>query len=436
MVVVPIVPGEEAALRSDLKDIAAHLPPVVAKPDGGPIPFAQLTTVHFARWVVFEAMLDADGARIPAQLAMATAYDGRLGDHLHELVTVGRVGIDQIYRHCVGYPAEAERTEASIIAYLMAHRSRPAAAYVGARWRTVAQIRREGELRRAIETQLDQLVAAPGPLDPVELYVSLRGFVRESPDLAWAMEPPPMPGLAWKIRLWAGFALRVAALVALLPIIVPVALVVVVMTRLEELREGPGRRAPTGTGNLYANQLVDLNRLDQLTAQEDFEVQNQMTLVSLVKPGRLRLFLLKFVLAYARFRVEYLEKAGQLGGVPSIHFAHWNIIDDGRRLVFFSNYDGTWESYLGDFIDHVAHALTGIWSNTIGFPAARFLILDGAQNEQEFKAWTRNQQIPTDVWYTAYPNLSLLNVNNTTKVRAGLSASLNGKPLEAWLRRL
>ena len=123
-------------------------------------------------------------------------------------------------------------------------------------------------------------------------------------------------------------------------------------------------------------------------------------------------------------------------GIPSIHFAHWHLIDGGRRLLFLSNYDGTWESYLGEFVDRAASGLTAVWSNTVGFPRTRFLALDGARNEQQFKAWVRSQQVPTDVWYAAYPRLSVLNVNNDTALRAGLSARLDASALAAWLQRL
>jgi hypothetical protein len=435
MVLTPIVPGDEAALRVVLADIATHLPPHAPAPDEGPIPFARLTTVHFARWVVFETMLDADGTPIPAELALGTAYDGPLDRHLRELVTVGRAGVDAIYAHCQGYPPPAERTEDAIVAYLLAHATRPAAAYVGARWRTVDQVRRETELRLALETELDRLVALPGPHAGDELYVALLDFVRGSEQFSWATDPPAAPSWGWWIRHWAGFVLRMLALVALLPILLPIVVVLFVLLRMRERDEGTPEHAVRPGTIVYADTSVELGHLQSLTGQEDFEVQNQMSLVSVVKPGSLRLLVLRLVLAYARFRVEYLEKQGLLGGVPSIHFAHWNIVDGGRRLVFFSNYDGTWESYLGDFIDHVAHALTGIWSNTIGFPMARWLVLDGAQNEQQFKAWTRSQQVPTDVWYAAYPNLSLLNVNNNTAIRAGFSVQPHGTRLDAWLRR-
>ena len=37
-------------------------------------------------------------------------------------------------------------------------------------------------------------------------------------------------------------------------------------------------------------------------------------------------------------------------------------------LLFLSNYGGSWESYLEDFITKAHSGLTGIWSNTVGFP--------------------------------------------------------------------
>ena len=42
---------------------------------------------------------------------------------------------------------------------------------------------------------------------------------------------------------------------------------------------------------------------------------------------------------------------GVLGGAPGIHFGHWRVIDNGRRFLFCSNYDGDFGGYLDDFID-------------------------------------------------------------------------------------
>ena len=40
-----------------------------------------------------------------------------------------------------------------------------------------------------------------------------------------------------------------------------------------------------------------------------------------------------------------------------------------------SNFDGTWERYLEDFIELAYPGLNGIWSNTVGFPKTRDLFL-------------------------------------------------------------
>ncbi|MBV8455159.1 MAG: hypothetical protein JO122_00915, partial [Acetobacteraceae bacterium] len=64
---------------------------------------------------------------------------------------------------------------------------------------------------------------------------------------------------------------------------------------------------------------------------------------------------------------------GFLSDIGTIHFARWVTPPGTRDLLFFSNFDSSWESYLEDFIT-LAHAgLTGVWSNSIGFPRSENL---------------------------------------------------------------
>ena len=35
--------------------------------------------------------------------------------------------------------------------------------------------------------------------------------------------------------------------------------------------------------------------------------------------------------------------------ISTIHFARWVVIDNDQRLLFTSNFDGSWETYLRDF---------------------------------------------------------------------------------------
>ena len=53
--------------------------------------------------------------------------------------------------------------------------------------------------------------------------------------------------------------------------------------------------------------------------------------------------------------------------------------------------------------------LTGVWSNTVEFPPARNLVEEGSKQAEAFKNWTRKYQIETQAWYSAYPDVSVLN---------------------------
>jgi hypothetical protein len=426
-VVTRVRPGHEAALRAILEAIAEALPPQAPVAGDGVIPFTKLATVHFARWVILPPGRDAVGKPIATELVMATAYDGPLDGHLRELATVAHEGLDAIYAHCDGWG------EADVEAYLRRHAVAPAAFFVGARWRTVAQIRGEIGVRDVLETALD----APGPASNGTATSggnrdALRAAVARASGLRWALEPPPEPTWAWWLRHYALLVVIVVGLLVLLPILLPLVVIGLVLVRRAERRDAA--RDPTDpAGDDVA---AELRRLRELTQVEDFQTQNQMTLVSNVRPGRLRRTALLAVVLYARFRTAYIDTRGTLVGIPSIHFAHWALIDEGRRLLFVSNYDGTWESYLGDFIDRTAGGLSAIWSNTVGFPRTRFLFGEGARDEQRFKTWVRAQQVPSNVWYAAYPSLSVLNVNEATAIRAGLSGNPSTEAIASWLQRL
>jgi hypothetical protein len=122
--------------------------------------------------------------------------------------------------------------------------------------------------------------------------------------------------------------------------------------------------------------------------------------------------------------------------VKTIHFARWTPLDDVRRVIFTSAYDGSLEGYNDDFIDRVAYGLNASFSNGVGYPRTKFLLFDGAKREQEFKDYLRRHQIPTQVFYSAYDRLSAGNIENNALIRSGLSGALAPAEAEAWLRRL
>jgi hypothetical protein len=176
-----------------------------------------------------------------------------------------------------------------------------------------------------------------------------------------------------------------------------------------------------------------------LEAFEDCHLAGADHMASLVtiKPGRFRAFLLRFGMRTLYLVVRYTATDGYLGSMRTIHFAHWAIVDHGKRLVFFSNFDGSWESYLDDFIEKAHAGLTLAWGNSTGFPAPRYLSLDGATRGRKFKNWARCSMTPSTFWYAAYPNLTVNHVVRQAAVAKGLSAiSLSPADAAAWAKDL
>jgi hypothetical protein len=163
-------------------------------------------------------------------------------------------------------------------------------------------------------------------------------------------------------------------------------------------------------------------------------VQNHLASLTTIKPGLFRLLTLRAVLWAANLAAR-TSIHGTLSGIPSIHFAHWSIVNHGRHLLFLSNYDGSWESYLDDFIDQASVGLIGIWTNTVGFPRTLFLIYEGARDGVAFKTFARSHQTPTAVWYSAYPALTVQRIDTNTQLRDGLRIPPVGPAVETWIRQ-
>jgi deferrochelatase/peroxidase EfeB len=152
-----------------------------------------------------------------------------------------------------------------------------------------------------------------------------------------------------------------------------------------------------------------------------------------IKPGWLRGFTLRLVFFAVGTVGPLLYKPGYLGPIGTIHFARWVTPPGTRDLIFLSNYGGSWEAYLEDFIT-LAHAgLTGVWSNTVGFPRTRNLITGGASDGERFKRYARQSMLPTRFWYSAYPDLITDMIRANAAIRRGLSGAMTEDDAAAWL---
>jgi Dyp-type peroxidase family len=170
-----------------------------------------------------------------------------------------------------------------------------------------------------------------------------------------------------------------------------------------------------------------------MLARENRSAQNHMTAVSVMKPGIVRRLALTLTFALIEGAARLWFRPGYLASLGTIHFARWVRLPGTNKLLFFSNYGGSWESYLEDFITKARQGLTAVWSNTREFPRARHLIQSGAEDGDRFKRWARRQQIPTQLWYSAYPDLTTDRIRTNALVRDGIAEARSESEALAWL---
>ena len=174
-----------------------------------------------------------------------------------------------------------------------------------------------------------------------------------------------------------------------------------------------------------------------LEQAEDQIVQNHMASIVLIKPGILRGLLLRAGLRGLGLLLRVLATDGYLGSMRTIHFAQWSIVGNGSRLLFFSNYDGSWESYLDDFVEKAHGGLSLAWGGCVGFPPCRFLVLNGASHGRQFKTWARRSMAPAAFWFSAYPADTVNQIERQTALANGLRRpTLTPQEAAAWVRTL
>jgi hypothetical protein len=160
-------------------------------------------------------------------------------------------------------------------------------------------------------------------------------------------------------------------------------------------------------------------------AIEDRVTQNQMTVIVPVRSDFKARRLLPFILKVVN-RVG-AKSTGSLSGLTTIHFARWAIIDKGKNLFFESNFDGSWENYIDDFVDRASLGMNVIWGNCTGFPDS------GCKDIEWFKKYIRDNQIPAQVFYSAYRNSSIKNNLNDLQVARAVQQLLSAAEIEQLL---
>ena len=420
-VAVTIVADVRAGQAEHLDRLLASMGDGLA--NGSVVDLDALPDVHFARFVLLEETRDLRDRPIPALLVYMSDVDVPRDRHLGDLVDAASDGLDQLYGHCEAYPRPASRTRTTRLAYLQAHVVKRQARYFNTTGRSVRQVRQEAELYDRIE-ELVESRQDDTDRDPQSVRKAVQDVIARDVSLRWARQSAPGLGLAFRVKEALHFVAGVLVILLLSPLLLLVAPIFLLLLWLHERSD----RAP----HLPAS----LEQVEERADLEDLAAHNPFTAVGFVKPGLFRRLMIQTLLVAIDFAARHVFNHGNLAGVKTIHSARWVALNEWRRVIFASNYDGSRESYMDDFVDKIAWGLNVSFGSGYGFPNTRWLFFGGAKDEQAFKDFLRRHLVATRVWYSAYPRLTNANIENNARIRAGLQGEAEPDDARVWVQRL
>jgi hypothetical protein len=381
--------GQEKALNDLLFEINAN------RNNNPYIDFCKIKSIHFGRWVIIHD--DENGYR----LVFSCTYNGKFEDVVKEFADA-TPGLDAIWGKCIEYTGRDRFLE------FVRGNFQPASYRFFAFPNESAQTIRD---KIAIRTRFQQVAADRPDITAVKEFL----------DSLHRVSYVPFWTAVEKISGWLS-AQALAGGRAVLNNVGDMLAGVFARWGLEP--HVPTPYSPIGTPEEQKQRVQHLIDLDR--NESDF-AQNQFTLVAEIRPERyLRMRFLMFV---GRFLTDFGYEPGSLIGVYTIHSLYWVILDGGKRAILMTNYDGNWSSYLGDFA-RLATLLDALFNNVKGYPPA------GLHQVNLFNSWIRGAQLICPLYYSAYPNETVLNIIRDREIADTLGREMGYDVVERLLELL
>ncbi|MEO8439728.1 MAG: hypothetical protein ABI540_05840 [Spartobacteria bacterium] len=426
MVLAPIEPSREAELRALLDSM--NEAPGRVDPNNSLIPFAQFDRLHFSRLVILDdqttgdvRVYDMEPQSYPLYLAFLGDIDGDAQSFLEELAYRAGDGLRALFSCCEDFEPATD-----LVKWMRKCETPPIANYVNWQGRTVLRAQEEAKLYDAVQGYLECNAAVLADLPAREVHRRLHRFVQteKAAGRLTLLREEETP-FDWSVRNVLHLVGMPLIFLLALPLLIVLAPFYLFRLRRLEMTD-PELCARVGQAHS-----------DGLAAAEDHLVTNQFTAMGSLKPGLVRLLTTIGILSTVNWGARHLFTRGRLARIRTIHFARWVFLDRRQRMVFFSNYDGTVESYMDDFINKTGFGLNTVFSNGIGYPRTNWLALDGCQDERKYKDFLRRHTLPSQIWYKAYPGLTAIDMERNSRIRQGLeSASLSEEAAREWIALL
>ncbi|MEO1290563.1 MAG: hypothetical protein AAFV93_22695, partial [Chloroflexota bacterium] len=308
------------------------------------IDFAKQNITHFARFVILDDFDQGEGRK---RILFSAIFDGSI-ENFFAMLRDCTSDLDAIWGCCEGYTGAS-----NFVQFMMQHNNKTGTILRGHRYDTVQNIQKYLALRDELAQKFDV---------PITQYEQvIQSLPRKTPNQVRYN----------KLLKWTHILLRNTAITLLtLPKVLGLLrfgeklfqVRKVLNQELELKREytdAPIDKSPPCREFGDGDEVVSQKENDALDSFLDRQmVQNQMTVVTVNDPDDFKLS--EATLAYIGTLVN-LPFINRNSMIPTIHFGRWLMIDNGKRMLFLSNYDGNWQTYIGDFVDKSATGLDAFW---------------------------------------------------------------------------
>ncbi|HEY0066213.1 MAG TPA: hypothetical protein VGB46_02585 [Flavisolibacter sp.] len=402
------------------------------------LPFGQSPSTLFVSIVVVPSQR-YQKEELPETLLLLTSYSGPLKTHLDELVAYCGKGLDELFQNCKGYPGTGNAPDEVLKNYLLKHRL-PDTFYSGMHGITSTDVEREEKLRKEIKRYIDG-EQEKGTFKGLEAG-AIRGLIQQhirskGNEYAWAHTPCKRTFHDfWKLYLNAilfllvlGFFVSSAILYLLFPnpffgtaAIMFITFLVLAAIGIWYIESGK---------DIVAKRVPD-EKMRIIAATQTNPVVNEMTAAGPLKNGWVRRMIFITVL-------RVVSWARGLINIPTICTARWIAADNGKRLVFISNFTNKSDSYVRDFIDSKSSArgINIMFGHGIGYPKTRMLAWGGNIDDPDgFMNVLHTNQYATEFWYAPHKNLTVDILRNNRKIRNGLFGDMPPRESQEWLNLL
>ena len=292
-------------------------------------------------------------------------------------------GLDEIWGKCVGYPGRK-----GFLQFVRQNMHKPLAPFYAFQDETVEKIRTKIYIREKIEDLLDLVNRSvlQSDLGMNLVFDNLSKTVKR---------------LAKFPNLWTGIA---AFLLGILDffrhMVFSIALFVVEMwAGIGLSKDFPKVADKCVQPKERCKEIEHIQELDEF---DDIFEQNQLTLFLKIKRGcALRL---KIAYLLSPFVLNHAWPPGEYYGTHTLHSFSWLMIDNDKHGIYMSNFDGSMENYIGDFIDKRVWALDLVFKYHEDYPVG------GVRQVEAFSHWLRERQVVCLLYYSAYQNETVINL--------------------------